>query len=176
MPRNIPQESTTCLAPDDFTPGKVCGTSPTVANSLCSRHNRRLQRNGTLERTRRPPAANPDDRNRRRSSEGTCKHEDGCPSPSYADGWCGMHYGRVYRTGDPGPVGPLREVRKRDRCCHPDKCPRPGNGGDGWCRMHKRRIDRTGSPGPVGRITHTWDNRVRSANLPSDTEKYEAAS
>lgn len=32
---------------------------------------------------------------------------DGCESQNYSLGWCRLHYGRVKRTGHPGPTGPL---------------------------------------------------------------------
>ncbi len=31
---------------------------------------------------------------------------DGCESQNYSLGWCRLHYGRVKRTGYPGPLGP----------------------------------------------------------------------
>lgn len=42
-------------------------------------------------------------------ADGTCKHPDGCPNPAKNSGWCSTHYMRIYRTGDPGPAGLLRE-------------------------------------------------------------------
>ena len=168
MPRNVPQQSSTCLAPDDLNPAKVCGDSPTVAYSLCSRHNRRRLRNGTLERTRNPPAADPRERNLHHKPQGLCCHPDGCPKEAYADGWCGMHYSRIYKTGDPGPAGPMRDPSRRGRCRHDDGCPKPGNGGDGWCSMHGRRVRKHGDPGPVGPVNHTWEDRERPDDLPDD--------
>lgn len=38
-------------------------------------------------------------------SHPTCKHPNGCPQLAHTAGWCSMHYQRVRRTGEPGPVG-----------------------------------------------------------------------
>ena len=38
----------------------------------------------------------------------------GCKRSHYAHGWCRMHYERVQKTGDPGPVGLLASSRRKD--------------------------------------------------------------
>lgn len=145
MPRNQPQESYTCTAPDDEHPERVCG-KPSRGRSLCATHLRRLQRNGTLERHRKPAKS----RTQQHSKE-TCKHKDGCPLPVWAKGWCAMHYSRAYNNdGNPGPVGRVRQDLPPSTCKHPDDCARPRTRRDGWCHMHGNRVDKTGEPGPVG--------------------------
>lgn len=44
--------------------------------------------------------------------DGTCRHEDGCPEPVQARGYCAMHYQRIAVLGyaDAGPVGRLKAV------------------------------------------------------------------
>lgn len=60
--------------------------------------------------------------------ERTCS-VDGCGKPRLARTWCGMHYGRWKRTGDPGPAEPMRT---------PKGSPRPKCATDG-CRARARR-------------------------------------
>jgi hypothetical protein len=40
-----------------------------------------------------------------------CMHKDGCPEPVQARGYCNVHYERLLRLGDPGPVGLLKAAR-----------------------------------------------------------------
>lgn len=143
MPRNKPQASYTCTAPDDDDPSKECG-KPSRAKSMCGTHLRRFQRNGSLERKRGPAKSTT-----RQHSDKTCGHPDGCPNPLWAKGWCSMHYTRWYNTGDPGPVGRVRKDLPPSECKHPDGCARPRTRTDGWCHMHGLRVDRHGEPGPV---------------------------
>jgi hypothetical protein len=45
---------------------------------------------------------------RRMKRGGKCAHKDGCPEPVQARGYCEVHYQRLLRLGDPGPVGLLK--------------------------------------------------------------------
>ncbi len=47
---------------------------------------------------------------RRMKRGGTCKHKAGCPEPVQARGYCAVHYQRLLRLGDPGPVERLKAV------------------------------------------------------------------
>lgn len=148
---HLVQASYTCLAPneDPEREAPLCG-KPSRGKSLCATHLKRVQRNGTLERRRARPTGTPV---RERPTDKTCGHPDGCPNPYYYGGWCGMHYSRVYSTGDAGPVGKIRTVHSRPSgtCRHEDGCPRP-NHTDGWCQMHAERVKAHGHPGPAGQI------------------------
>lgn len=181
MPRNTPQESYTCLAPAEDGRRGACGR-PSVGESLCGTHLRRKQRNGTLERKRRPRTRT-GAASRGQGKKLPCKHPEGCPNPSWAKGWCSMHYSRVYNspTGDPGPVGKVRKFRVPGTCKHPDGCPRPGERTDGWCFMHGWRVDnKDGDPGPAQPIVrrrsrHTETQTTSAVQGAVDTPAKEAS-
>jgi hypothetical protein len=87
-------------------PGVKCGR-PTHSHSLCSKHAKRLERNGDLELRRAP-----------NGSKTECA-VDGCDrSRSGRDGYCYMHSARVEKspTGDPGPAGPLARGKDSPPC------------------------------------------------------------
>lgn len=70
---------------------------------------------------------------------------DGCENESKsksARGWCGMHYARWRRHGDP-----LAVVKVRGECSI-DGCDRP-HCARGYCRAHYYRVKTTGDPGPA---------------------------
>lgn len=90
-----------------------------------------------------------------------CKHPDGCPRPAQKVGWCDMHYTRVRRTGDPGPVAPHWNPPSGP-CKHPNGCPRRAVV-KGWCNMHYQRVKATGDAGPVA--PH-WEPRPDSCQHP----------
>lgn len=83
-----------------------------------------------------------------------CQHPLGCPKPALYKNYCQLHYQRLKRTGDLGPVGRLIEKQIRvNKCLHPDDCSNPpSRGGLGWCSMHAQRIRKYGDPGPVERL------------------------
>jgi hypothetical protein len=47
----------------------------------------------------------------RRRGRKKCQHLDDCPNYAWAFGWCRMHWRRVEKNGDPGPVG---RVKRRE--------------------------------------------------------------
>lgn len=76
-----------------------------------------------------------------------CQESD-CTRDQYARGWCGMHYKRWLRTGDP-----VRGTRPRR--CAVAACDRDAKS-RGWCHAHYQRWRRNGDPGtePVGAPRH----------------------
>lgn len=44
----------------------------------------------------------------RMKRDGNCAHESGCDNPVFAKGYCHLHYHRITRRGDIGPVGLLK--------------------------------------------------------------------
>lgn len=89
-----------------------------------------------------------------------CKHPDGCTKAVQAQGWCPMHYQRVCKTGNLGPVGTTRPPLKDRKCKHPDGCSRSMRGGAlGWCSMHYERVRTTGDPGPAYSVTRSGFRR-----------------
>lgn len=75
----------------------------------------------------------------------TCAVE-GCEGRHSARGWCGLHYQRWRRTGDP-----LATVGTPVRPCSVDGCPHAYLA-RGYCATHYQRWRKTGDPGPVGRL------------------------
>lgn len=63
----------------------------------------------------------------------TCS-ESGCSRERYASGYCGMHYKRVLRHGDPGTVAP----RGTRALCSVETCERTARA-RGWCHGHYLR-------------------------------------
>jgi hypothetical protein len=83
---------------------------------------------------------------------GTVCKIDGCENPVRSIGWCGMHYERHRRFGDPLKEGPGRGTRQRrwkGKTCSVDGCDRPAHL-RGWCRLHYSRWQAKGDPGPAG--------------------------
>lgn len=68
----------------------------------------------------------------------------GCSRPRESRGWCGTHYMRWRKHGDPGPAA-IR-VRRYDGPCEVDGCATRARQW-GLCGMHAVRVARHGSPG-----------------------------
>lgn len=75
--------------------------------------------------------------------ERTCSIE-GCDKKVQARGWCGMHYARWRRQGDPGSADPI--ARPVPTACAVDGCDRPART-RGWCHAHYTRWLSTGELG-----------------------------
>lgn len=69
---------------------------------------------------------------------------DGCLRPVTAKGWCGMHYQRAKKHGDPGDAD--RRIAKRRATCSVRDCVNTSSA-KGLCPMHYERHKRTGSTG-----------------------------
>lgn len=76
------------------------------------------------------------------SDRATCSI-DGCENPHLARGWCGTHYTRWRRTGDPGGVEDLR--RRPKTSCAVDGCDAIARS-RGWCSTHYWRWRVHGDP------------------------------
>lgn len=72
---------------------------------------------------------------------------DGCEKRHYRRGWCSMHFQRVQKTGEPGPIGSHRLLVHEDKCTI-DGCDRPYKA-KGKCDMHIRRLRKNGDLGPA---------------------------
>ena len=80
----------------------------------------------------------------------TCSVED-CDRPSTTHGWCGMHYMRWKRTGDP-----LSIARKPKRLhCDVEGCTRPFLA-KGMCAMHYFRVAGGNPVGPPGSVRREY--------------------
>jgi hypothetical protein len=76
-----------------------------------------------------------------KATPGTCSI-DGCPRPRRKRGWCGTHYQRWRKTGDPGPAALICQP---GRGCSIEGCDRP-HAGRGFCELHYRRDRLSGDP------------------------------
>jgi HNH endonuclease len=79
--------------------------------------------------------------------ERTCSIE-GCDKPADTRGWCGAHYCRWKRTGDPGADIPVRQKPVPGARCAVDGCDKAPDS-RGWCAAHYERWRRTGDPAGV---------------------------
>src|SRR5690625_3504708 len=70
---------------------------------------------------------------------------EGCDRPTRSSGWCGAHYARYRRHGDPLSGGPTRQTPPPDGKCEIPGCDRDYYGG-GMCTAHYRRNKRHGDP------------------------------
>lgn len=73
---------------------------------------------------------------------------DGCSRTVFVRGWCRLHYGRVQRTGAPGPADYLVRRKKPDERCDVVDCERSTDH-RGLCALHYQRLLKEGAVGPV---------------------------
>lgn len=80
---------------------------------------------------------------------------DGCTNPVAGRGWCGTHYSRWKKYGDPGDNTPRRPGVKphMPKICTVDGCAKPTKQ-RGMCSAHYYRLMRYGDPlgSPMGRV------------------------
>lgn len=74
---------------------------------------------------------------------------EGCLRLARTRGWCAMHYERVIKTGDPGPIEPSRKISGSTVICSVDGCSGTAVA-RGWCHKHWRRWRKNGDPLAVG--------------------------
>lgn len=87
-----------------------------------------------------------------------------CGNLPFSRGWCGKHYQRWYKYGDPTKT--IRPVKEVDR--EPVLCAHPGCGPHykvvkGYCQMHYGQMQREGA---------TYDPRLKK--MADDRERFEA--
>lgn len=124
MPKR--RDSTKCIEWDE------CSRMTTAWHGYCPLHKGRLNRTGSVRRTR------------YKSLTGICSAE-GCDEKHVTGGWCQMHARRVSATGDPGPAGRIR-YRSLTGLCEIVDCGRR-HSSQGLCAVHKTRFDLTGIRG-----------------------------
>ena len=79
---------------------------------------------------------------------------DGCGGRHVALGYCGTHYARFKKTGDPGPAHLLR-AKNQGSPCSVEGCDREA-GSVNMCKMHYQRLRKFGDVGPA-KSKHTDD-------------------
>jgi hypothetical protein len=83
---------------------------------------------------------------------------NGCERPYHAGGYCGMHWGRVKHSGDPGAVDAIAHGARRKKvrpACSVDGCDRP-NQARGYCPTHYAKWKRYGDPLAGRTKEHVW--------------------
>lgn len=90
---------------------------------------------------------------------------EGCDRPASRRGWCGTHYGRWYRHGD--PLVTTRRPPVADHRCEVDGCDAPYRS-NGYCAKHLSRWRKHGDPETVVGTPHGLTPQERfEARLPS---------
>ena len=94
---------------------------------------------------------------------------DGCDRPYFGKSFCGPHYQRWTKWGDPQADKPIRNRALTRGTCVIEGCERPHQAG-GWCEAHYHRWKKTGDPQsevPVaGRVSTEGLCRVKLCERP----------
>ena len=100
---------------------------------------------------------------------------DGCDRTKQYRGWCGMHYKRWRKHGDPGPAEMLHHWSNTERKCKIEGCKKIARA-RGWCDMHYIRWWLSGAVGPAkmlrrqkgtGTKSHGYIRECKGTNIPS---------
>lgn len=83
-----------------------------------------------------------------------CLVDDCDAKASGGKGYCGKHYSKYKKYGDP-----LFVKRVLAGPCSIDGCERKGNAGQGWCSVHWKRWSRYGDPTALKGYSSIDDNR-----------------
>lgn len=77
---------------------------------------------------------------------------EGCERPQVARGWCGRHYERWKRTGDPTRLQrfPTKDALGNPIICYVANCGQPSRN-KGLCRVHYSRLQARGTTDYVGK-------------------------
>ncbi len=93
---------------------------------------------------------------------------EGCNSLRFGHGYCNMHYKRWRKTGDPGPVVPLRQP---GRVCGVADCVRP-HAAHGMCKSHWQRwVDSGRGELPTTPIAPKPRGKLKGPCLREDCER-----
>lgn len=98
-----------------------------------------------------------------------CKIDD-CSNPSKTKGWCGKHYQRWNKNGDPLYIRTQPKGSRKNAICAVDDCSRPVHA-NCLCNKHQQRLYHHGSTEPrrnengTGHVHHTGYRYFKINNI-----------